>query len=557
MNQTKENTLRNIDLLRNPFFNRGTAFAHDERQALGLRGLLPPGISTIDTQAARIMENFAKLSNDLEKYSYLINLEDRNETLFYRVVVDNLETMLPIIYTPTVGQACQAFGHIFRKPRGLYVSIEDKGHVDELVQNWPLDDVKVIVVSDGERILGLGDLGTNGMGIPVGKSALYTAIGGIHPAATMPILLDVGTENMTLRNDPLYLGLRQPRVRGELYDELVAELFAAVTARWPGVLVQFEDFGNQNAFRLLADYRNDYCTFNDDMQGTAAVTLAGILSATRLTHTPLSAQTFLFMGAGEAGTGIADLIVSALRAEGVTESEARQRCWFVDSKGLVVASRTHLAEHKRPYAHDAQAVSTFLEAVEQIRPTAIIGVSGQPRLFTQPVIEKMAQLNKRPIIFALSNPTTNSECTASEAYQWSEGRAIFASGSPFTAVDYQGQTFVPGQGNNAYIFPGVGLGVVTTGAQHVTDEMFMAAARRLAELTTEEDLQLGRVYPPLSQIRSISAEIAAAVAQTAVAQNLATTPTADMSPAAIAAHMYEPSYRPLPLGVAMLAGEAG
>lgn len=531
-----------VELLHNPLYNHGTAFTEVERDTYKLRGLLPPRILTQEQQVKRSLENFHKKPTDLEKYIYLIGLEDRNETLFYRVVMDNLEEMMPIIYTPTVGKACQEYAHIFRRPRGLYISANDKGQVAEVLANWPHDDVKVIVVTDGERILGLGDLGANGMGIPVGKLSLYTACAGIDPANTLPITLDVGTENERLLADPLYIGLPQRRLRGPEYDALVDEFMTAVFQRYPEAMVQFEDFANLNAFRLLQKYRAQRCTFNDDIQGTASVTLSGIYSALRLTGGKLTEQKLLFLGAGEAGIGIADLIVSAMMDEGLTEAEARQRCWFVDSRGLVESSRTNLAEHKRPYAHNFAPQADLLAAVQALQPTALIGVSGQGGKFTQPIIETMAELNEQPIIFSLSNPTANSECTAEEAYRWTNGQAIFASGSPFDPVELNGRTYVPGQGNNSYIFPGVGLGVVATKARHVPDAMFMAAARTLASLVTEADLVQGRVYPSLTRIREVSAAIGTAVAEVAYAQNLARVARPDDLSAFIEAQMYQPRY---------------
>ncbi len=548
INMPKESTLASdmptgVDLLHNPMLNQGTAFTEEERERLGLRGLLPPYILDQDSQAQRIMENFNKKPNDLEKYVYLIDLEDRNENLFYRVVIDNIEMMMPIIYTPTVGQACQEFGHIFRRPRGLYISIQDRGEIPELLQNWPYEDVRVIVVTDGERILGLGDLGASGMGIPVGKLSLYTACAGIHPSTTLPIVLDVGTNNEQLLNDPLYLGLHQRRATGQEYDEFIDEFIVAVSRHFPNALIQFEDFANHNAFRLLKKYRNSVCTFNDDIQGTASVTVAGIIGALRLIGGQLSDHKFLFLGAGEAGIGIADLLVSAMEEEGVSQRKAKQACWFVDSKGLVCADRKDLAEHKLPYAHKHEPMTSLLEAVKALKPTAIIGVSGQPQTFTKEVVEEMAKLNKRPIIFALSNPTSKSECTAEQAYTWSDGRAIFASGSPFDPVTLADRrTFVPGQGNNSYIFPGVGLGVTTSGAKRVTDGMFLAAAKALALQVTEEDLELGRVYPALTRIRDVSAHIAVAVAQIAFDENLATRPCPYNILACVKERMYQPDY---------------
>ena len=533
---------RGMDLLQAPILNKGTAFTEAERDALGLRGLLPPRVSTQETQALRVLENLQRKSSDIEKYIYLLSLQDRQEGLFYRVVMDNLDEMMPIIYTPTVGQGCQEYGHIFRRPRGLYISIKDRGHVRKILQNWPHSDVRIIVVTDGERILGLGDLGANGMGIPVGKLALYTACAGIHPTQCLPITLDVGTNNEALLKDPLYIGLAEKRLRGAAFDEMIEEFFAGVQKIFPKACIQLEDFGNSNAFRLLHHYRDLACTFDDDIQGTAAVVLAGLYSALRITGNKLTDHKFLFLGAGEAGIGIGDLIVTGLTAEGLPEDDARRRCCFVDSKGLVVKSRADLVEHKLPYAHDLPPVSDFLQAVESLKPTAIIGVSGMPRTFTKPIVEAMARINRRPIVFALSNPTSKAECTAEEAYTWSDGRAVYASGSPFPPVTYKGKTFVPGQGNNAYIFPGVGLGVIASEASRVTDEMFFVAAKKLADLVMEDDLAQGRIFPSLTRIREVSTVIATAVAEVTFRRNLTTmTRPADLS-AHIKAQMYDPKY---------------
>jgi malate dehydrogenase (oxaloacetate-decarboxylating)(NADP+) len=403
--------------------------------------------------------------------------------------------------------------------------------------------VKCVVVTDGERILGLGDLGAGGMGIPVGKLALYTACAGIHPELYLPVTIDVGTNNEQLLQDPLYIGLPLRRLRGPAYDELVDEFVAAVQDVFPGALLQFEDFANVNAFRLLQKYRDCICTFNDDIQGTAAVALAGLYSALRVTGGRLEDQTILFAGAGEAGTGIADLIVAALRDAGLTAEAARRRCWFVDSHGLVVRSRCDLAPHKRPYAHDLQSQPDLAAAVEALRPSALIGVSGQPKAFTRPVLEAMARLNKRPIVFALSNPTSKAECTAEEAYLATDGRALFASGSPFGPVCHRGVMHVPGQGNNAYIFPGVGLAATAVGITRVTDEMFSAAARALADAVRPEDLARGCLYPPLKRIRGVSAAIAVAVAEVAYERGLATLVRPDNLPAYMKSQMYEPNYR--------------
>ena len=445
-------------LLRDPALNKGSSFTEEEREVLGLRGLLPAVVQSMEVQVLRVLENFRRKSNDIEKYLFMIGLQDRNKTLFYRVVIDYIEEMMPIIYTPTVGQACQEYGHIFRRPRGVFISAKDRGRMPELLRNWPYRDIRIIVVTDGERILGLGDLGADGMGIPVGKLALYTACAGIHPSLSLPVTLDVGTENEDLLNDPLYIGLKQRRLRGAAYDEFIEEFIVAVEEVFPRTLVQFEDFGNINAFRLLERYRDKICAFNDDIQGTAAVALAGLYSALRIKGGKLSEQKFLLVGAGEAGQGAAALTVAALVAEGLSVEEARQRCWFVDSKGLVVKNRSDLTGRKLLYAHDHEFIKDLAEVVEALKPTALIGVSGKHGLFARPVLEAMARHNERPIVFSLSNPTSKSECTAEEAYTSTEGRAIFASGSPFDPVMVNGKKLVPAQGNNVYIFPGVGLG---------------------------------------------------------------------------------------------------
>jgi len=530
-------------LLHDPLLNKGTAFTDAERDALGLRGLLPPHVHTLEEQLARVMDNYRNKQTDLERYIHLVSLQDRNETLFYKVVGDYIEEMMPIIYTPTVGQACQQWGHLFRRPRGLYVSWNDRGQVARLLRNWAAQDVRVIVVTDGERILGLGDQGVGGMGIPVGKLSLYTACAGIDPAKTLPVMLDVGTENEGYLADPLYMGLRQRRIRGEAYDALVAEFITAVGDVYPKALIQFEDFANQNAFRLLSQWRDKVCTFNDDIQGTAAVTLSGIYSALRLTGKKLREQRILFFGAGEAGVGIGDLIVSAMVDEGATLEEARRACWFVDSTGLVVKGRAGLAEHKLRFAHDAPPSPDLLTALERLRPTALIGVSTIARAFNRPVVEAMSRINERPMIFALSNPTSKSECTAEEAYGWSNGKAIYASGSPFPPCIVGGRTFVSGQGNNSYIFPGVGLGVVASEARHVTDQMFAAAARTLASLVLPSDLEMGRIYPSLRRIREVSASIGAAVAAVAFDSGLAQVARPDDLRGLVEAAMWTPRYR--------------
>ena len=532
-----------VDLLHEATLNKGTAFIEEERQALGLEGLLPPYVNSLETQVIRVMENFHKKPSDLEKYIYLMSLLGRNETLFYRVVMDKIEEMMPVVYTPTVGRACQEYGHIFRRPRGIFISAKDKGRVVDVLRNWPNRDVRIIVVTDGERILGLGDLGANGMGIPVGKLCLYTACAGVHPGLCLPVTLDVGTNNEELLHDVLYVGTRQRRLGREQYDDLVQEFITAVRELYPNVLIQFEDFATGNALRLLDIYRDRVCTFNDDIQGTGVVGLAGLYSAMRIVGGKLKDQRILFLGAGEAGIGIGNMISSALVVDGLSEQEARKRCWFVDSKGLVVKSRSDLAEYKLPYAHDYEYIGDFLSAVKSLRPTVIIGVSGQPNTFTQSVLKAMASYNKRPIVFAMSNPTSKAECTAEEAYTWTDGHAIFASGSPFAPVTFKGKKYVPGQANNAYAFPGIGLGVIACEAISVTDEMFSVAAKALANAASEADLELGRIYPSLTKIKEVSAAIATAVAEVAYNQGLAGKPKPDDISAYIKSQMYEPEYR--------------
>ena len=540
-NQEYATLNRGVKILHDPIRNKGTAFTDAERDELKLRGLLPPRVHTMAEQELRVLGNIREKPTDLDRYLYLIALQDRNENLFYRVVMNNLEEMMPIIYTPTVGKACQEFQHIYRKPRGFYVSLNDKGRIKEILQNWPHKNARIIVVTDGERILGLGDQGAQGMGIPIGKLSLYTACAGIPPTECLPVMLDVGTNNEQLLNDPLYNGIERHRARGKEYDELFDEFVQAAKEVFPGVLIQIEDFGNTNAFRLLKDYRDNTCLFDDDIQGTGAVAVAGIIASMRITGEKLSDQKLLFLGAGEAGIGIADVFVAALKEEGLTEEEARKHCWFVDSRGLVCNERDNLAVHKLAYAHEHEYIDNLLDAVTALKPTVLLGLSGQPQTFTKEIIEAMAELNERPVIFALSNPTSMAECTAEQAYTWSDGRAVFASGSPFDPVEYNNRTFVPGQGNNAYIFPGVGLGVLVSQSRIVTDEMFLAAAHSLANQVKDSDIERGRVYPPLSAIRQVSAKIAADVCKMAYDNGFTDKP----EPADILADVHEYMYKPV------------
>jgi len=533
---------RGAALMQDPLLNKGTAFSAAERDALGLRGLLPPRVASQIDQQRRVLASVRREPTDLGKYLDLLSVLDRNESLYYQVIIDNLVELMPIIYTPTVGLACQRWGEIFRRSRGLYLTAEDRGNIKTVMQNWPYTDVRMIVVTDGERILGLGDLGANGMGIPVGKLSLYTACAGLHPAQCLPVTLDVGTNNDSLLDNPHYIGRAVPRLRGPAYAELVEEFVMAVQELYPHACIQFEDFGNANAFRLLHKYRDRVCTFNDDIQGTAGVALAGLYSASRITGVKLTDMRFLFLGAGEAGIGIGDLIVEALKAEGVSNADAHRQCWFMDTKGLVVQDRGDLVDHKVRFAHEHLPVEDLLAAVEMLKPHAIIGVSGKSSAFTQSIIEAMARHNKRPIVLALSNPTSQAECTAEEAYSWSEGRALFASGSPFAPVTYGGRVHVPGQGNNAYIFPGVGLGVVATESTRVTDEMFFVAAKVLASCVSEEDLALGRIYPDLNRIREVSTAIAIAVADVAFERGLTNMQRPADLGAYVKSQMYVPDY---------------
>lgn len=544
MNTCERPNLTGIQLLHDPVFNKGTSFTEKERDVFRLRGLLPPRVNSQDQQVARALENLRRKDSDLERYIFLIALQDRNEKLFYRLMSDHLEELVPIIYTPTVGRACQEYGHIFRRPRGIFISLEDAGQVASVLCNWPYKDVRVIVVTDGERILGLGDLGADGMGIPVGKLSLYTACGGIDPTLCLPVTIDVGTNNEELLKDPLYIGRGHHRVRGVAYDALIDEFIEATQGLFPHAFIHFEDFGNRNAFRLLAKFRDKACAFNDDIQGTAAVVLAGLYSASKFTRKPLTEQRYVFFGAGEAGTGIADLLVEEMKQTGLSEKAARRCCWFIDSRGLVVSSRHDLEEHKLRYAHHHPSLEDPLSIIEAVQPHAIIGVSGQPGLFNERILRRMGEINQRPVIFALSNPTSKSECTAEAAYQCTGGRAIFACGSPFEPVVIDGEKLIPSQGNNAYIFPGLGLGIVASQSRRVTDDMLLAAARALAAEVTKDDLAEGRIYPALSRIREVSVKIAMAVANVVYGQGLTDAPRPLDLESHIRAQIFTPRYTP-------------
>lgn len=533
--------LRGTELLGNKSLNKGSAFTHEEREEFGLRGLLPAAVGDQSVHSSRALENIRRKAYDIERYIFLQALSARNERLYYRVLIDNVEELMPIVYTPTVGQACLEFASIFRQAQGFYIHANDRGDIRKILDNWPEKDIRMIVVTDGQRILGLGDLGSNGMGIPIGKLALYCACAGIQPSECLPVMLDVGTNNDELRNDPLYLGLRQNRLVGDEYYSLVDEFVEAVQDAYPKALLQFEDFLTPNAYTLLHKYRDRVLCFNDDIQGTAAVALAGIYASTRLSGLAFCDLTIMFLGAGSAATGIADLIYQAFLETGLSIEEARKRLWFVDRSGLVVQSRNDLAPHNIPYAHDAELLE-FEQAIDVIKPQILIGATGAAGAFTQSIVEKMASINERPAIFALSNPTSKAECTAEQAYRWTEGRAIFASGSPFGNVEFNGKTYRPGQGNNAYVFPGIGLGAIACNAKVISDEMLLAGAKTLADMVTEDDIAVGAIYPPLSNIRSVSLSIATSVAEKAYQQELAQLDKPQNMQEHIAAMMYDPRY---------------
>ncbi|KAJ0780627.1 NADP-dependent malic enzyme [Helianthus annuus] len=534
-------------LLRDPHHNKGLAFTERERDSHYLRGLLPTAVSTQELQVKKLMQSIRSYDIPLQKYVAMMDLQERNERLFYKLLIDNVEELLPIVYTPTVGEACQKYGSIFKRPQGLYISLKEKGKILEVLKNWPERSIQVIVATDGERILGLGDLGCQGMGIPVGKLALYTALGGVRPSACLPITIDAGTNNQKLLDDEFYIGLRQKRATGKEYYDLLEEFMSAVKQNYgEKVLVQFEDFANHNAFELLAKYRTTHLVFNDDIQGTASVVLAGLVASLKLLGGSLADHTFLFFGAGEAGTGIAELIALAISTKtNIPVEEARKKIWLVDSKGLIVSSRKESLQHfKKPWAHEHEPLSTLLDAVKAVKPSVLIGTSGVGQTFTKDVVEAMAAINERPLIMALSNPTSQAECTAEQAYTWTEGRAIYSSGSPFDPCEYNGKSFIPGQANNAYIFPGLGFGLVISGAIRVHDEMLLAASEALASQVMQEHYDKGMIYPPLANIRKISAHIAANVAAKAYELGLATRlprPT-DLVKYAESC-MYTPNYR--------------
>ena len=539
-------------LLRDPLTNKGTAFTLDERRALHLDGLVPPVFSSMDAQLARVYENYLYKTTSLERYIHLTSLQDRNETLFFRLLMDHIEEMMPVVYTPVVGEACQQFSHIYRRPRGLYISYDQRDRIDEILRSRPHPPA-VIVVTDGERILGLGDQGIGGMGIPTGKLSLYTACAGIPPELTMPITLDVGTDNETRLADPLYLGLRRRRIRGEAYQEFVDRFVDAVMRVFPETVLQWEDFFKGNAIRQLERFRDRLCTFNDDIQGTASVVVAGVYGALRMNGGAMRDQRILLGGAGASAQGIAGLLVSALQAEGLSRDEARRRIATVDSRGLVTTARAEMEPFKAAYARPVEELASYVcadrahvtleEAIDNFAPTTLIGTSGTPGLFSEAVVRAMARVNERPLVFPLSNPTSKCECTAAQAIEWSDGRAIVATGSPFPPVTFGGRTYRTGQGNNAFIFPGVGLGLWVGRVRRVTDAMFLDAARALVSLVTDEDLAEGSVYPRLARIRDCSHAVACAVIRRAVAEGHAEPAMLHDLEARVRRAMWEPEYK--------------
>ncbi len=521
--------------------NKSTAFTQEERERYGLQGLLPYGVMDIRKQQQRVLGNLRIKNNDIEKYIFLNSLLDRNQRLFYRTLIDYIGEIMPLVYTPTVGEACKEFAHIFRKPQGFYITPADRGKIASRFENWPETDIRIIVVTDGERILGLGDLGANGMGIPIGKTALYVACAGIHPRHCMPVMLDVGTGNQVLREDPLYLGYPHPRLTGQDYLSLVDEFVQVVQSRFPDALIQFEDFSSHNAFTLLDRYSGRARCFNDDIQGTAAVTLAGIHASCRITHKQFADLKIMLLGTGSAATGIAELMLSAFRAAGLEETQARSRITFADRQGLVVTTREQIKPRIRPFARQ-HAVTGFSEAIAAIQPDVLIGATGTAGAFSEEIIRQMARYQERPVIIALSNPTSHTECTAEQAYRWSDGRAVFASGSPFSPVTLNERLYYPAQGNNVYIFPGVGLGVMASGAKLVVERMFLAAAEELADKVLPGEIKRGSIYPEITRVREVSRAIAVRVCQVAWQEGLTERELPDDLEAYVQTLMYEPGY---------------
>jgi malate dehydrogenase (oxaloacetate-decarboxylating)(NADP+) len=532
-----------IELLHDPSLNKSTAFTEAEKQALGLVGLLPDVTESEELQLQRVMMQLGKKDTDLERYIYLINLLDHNETLFYATVMSDPARFLPIVYDPTIGEACLKFGHIYRQPRGMYLSITRRGRVKEILKNWPQSDVRFICVTDGGRILGLGDLGANGAGIPIGKLQLYTACAGVPPQYLLPMYLDAGTNNEQYLHDPLYLGMRKPRpATADLYS-FVDEFVEAVQEVFPKCCIHFEDWTGADAVHLLQRYRDKYCVYNDDVQGTAGITLTGMINATKLKGTKLKDEKYLFLGAGSAGIGLADLLCTALVAQGMSLKEAQSRVYMFDVNGLLESSRTDLLDFHKPYAHKHTPTRDFVAAIESIKPTTIIGVSTIGGAFNQKVIEAMARINERPVILALSNPTEHAECTPEQAYTWSKGKAIYAAGVQFEPVHYNGQTFLPGQANNFYIFPAIGMAIFATQAKRVTDEMFIEAGQAVADQVPSDLLKQGLLYPLQSNILETEIQTAARVAKLVFDLGLARVARPADMVSFIRQQVYKPEYR--------------
>ena len=551
---TVTTSLSGYQLLADPLLNKGTAFTEAERGMFDLHGLLPPNIGVLDEQISRRLHALRNFKTDLERYSFLRGLHDANETLFFALMVKNIEELLPIVYTPTIGAGCQQFSRLFRKPRGLFLSLPHKTKLKTILDNPHFDRVEAIVVTDGERILGLGDQGAGGMGIPLGKLALYTACGGIHPATTLPIMLDVGTDNPECLADPLYVGWRHERVRGAEYDDFVEAFVSAVAERWPHVLLQWEDFAKGNATRLLNRYRDRLCTFNDDIQGTAAVAIGTLLSAINVTKVPLTEQRVVVFGAGSAGCGIATLLLRAMKDAGLQQRDAVERIFMVDRDGLLVEGMGDIASYQKPFLQNKSVAGAWkldhpdkvalLDVVRNARPSVLIGVSGQTGAFSEPVVRAMAEHNERPIIFPLSNPTSRAEATPEDLENWTDGRAVIGTGSPFPPLTRGGTKFRVDLTNNSYIFPGVGLGVIAVKARRVTDSMFMAAAKALAAVSPARANPNGNLLPPVTSLRDVSAAVATAVAQQAHNEDITEGINADEIESLIRAHIWAPRYLP-------------
>jgi malate dehydrogenase (oxaloacetate-decarboxylating)(NADP+) len=534
---------RGYSLLRDPRKNKGTAFTIEERKKYGLEGLLPPQVETLEIQMLRVNEQLNQIDLPIHKYSYLTNLLETNETLFFNLIMNDPAKFLPLVYTPTVGEACEKFGHISRRVKGLFIPINQKDRIKEILRNWPVRDVRFTVVTDGGRILGLGDLGICGLGIPIGKLALYTGCAGVPPECTLPIVLDAGTNNAAYLNDPLYPGLKHKRVEGKEYDDFIEAFVVAINEVFPKLCIQWEDFQGVNAIRILNKFRDKVCTYNDDIQGTAAIATAGFISISRLMKRPFIEQKFLFLGAGAAAFGIADLLVQKFQKDGLSRDESLEHIWMFDVNGLLVNSRNDLADHQKQFAHECRPINELAETVLEIKPTAIIGVSTVGGAFNQQVIENMSLVNERPVIFPYSNPTSHSECTAEQAYKWSQGRAIFASGSPFAPVVYDGKTYTPGQGNNVFIFPAMGLAIFATEAKRVTDEMFITAAEAVAGQVTPEDFENGLIYPRVNDILKVSINVAVKIAEKIFDSGWAGIDRPRNIRALIKSKMYIPEYR--------------